>query len=208
MTLDRKPIFLAVRELRNGQGFTLQEVQKLDQAIDQAFGSISPPPAPPGPPASPGRRLGAKGRALIHSFESLILETYPDPGSRDGKPVTGGWGTTLDENGRPFRLGFKASKDYWDRLFARDMESYAEKVDALVGDCPTTPDAFDAFCSLAYNIGTGAFAKSSVLRLHRQGKLKEASRAFLLWVKNDGKTMRGLVRRRMAESELYLPPRA
>lgn len=53
MNVDRRPIFLAVRELRGGQGFTVAEVEILDAAIDRAFADVaanlpaSPPPTPP-----------------------------------------------------------------------------------------------------------------------------------------------------------------
>jgi hypothetical protein len=50
MKIDRKPIFQAVRELRDGQGFTLEEVRLLDAAIDRAFAAIVPASAPVEPP--------------------------------------------------------------------------------------------------------------------------------------------------------------
>jgi hypothetical protein len=46
MNVDRKPIFQAVREIRNGQGFTIEEVNLLDAAIDQAFQQPVTEPAP------------------------------------------------------------------------------------------------------------------------------------------------------------------
>lgn len=47
MNIDRREIFQAVRQLRDGQGFTLEEVQLLDAAIDRAFGiaPVEPPPS-------------------------------------------------------------------------------------------------------------------------------------------------------------------
>lgn len=47
MTLDRKPIFAAVRELRGGQGFSMADVNLLDRAIDEALASVAPVEAPP-----------------------------------------------------------------------------------------------------------------------------------------------------------------
>lgn len=44
--LDRKPIFDAVKTLRGGKGYTMDEVRLLDVAIDKAFGIVVPPPAP------------------------------------------------------------------------------------------------------------------------------------------------------------------
>jgi putative chitinase len=43
--IDRKPIFQAVRKLRDGRGFTLEEVCILDAGIDSAFGNSAAPPA-------------------------------------------------------------------------------------------------------------------------------------------------------------------
>lgn len=202
----KKLIFDAVRTLRDGKPFTLFEVKLLDVAIDAAL-VIEPAVV-----ALPGhRRISAKGKALIHSFESCKLATYPDPGSKDGKPVTGGWGSTVDENGKPFALGFSASQDYWDALFDRQIAGYEKAVDDLTRDVPTTQNAFDAMVCLTYNIGIGStnmkkpggFTRSTVLRLHRAGDYAGAARAFLMWNKNDGKVMRGLTRRRLAESDLY-----
>lgn len=46
MNIDRRQIFLAVRQLRDGQGFTVEEVELLDAAIDRAFAADSSAEAP------------------------------------------------------------------------------------------------------------------------------------------------------------------
>lgn len=51
MNIDRRPIFQAVRQLRAGQGFTVEEVQLLDRAIDWAYGVAPAAPTPPPAPA-------------------------------------------------------------------------------------------------------------------------------------------------------------
>jgi lysozyme len=62
--------------------------------------------------------------------------------------------------------------------------------------------------SLAYNVGVAAFARSTVLKAHNSGDFEAASRAFGLWNKarvNGALTeLKGLTRRRAAESSLYL----
>ena len=40
MNVDRRPIFEAVRQLRRGEGFTVEEVRMLDAAIDRAFADV------------------------------------------------------------------------------------------------------------------------------------------------------------------------
>jgi lysozyme len=204
--LDRRPIFQAVRQLRDGRPFTPSDVAILDAGIDKALGAeISTPgpvSAPPAPIAPVGRQVSSKGIALIHSFEQCKLEAYPDPGSKDGNPWTIGWGST----GPDVKRGVVWTQEQCDERFVRDLAGFAAKVDAALDGSPANQNQFDAMVSLAYNIGIGAFQKSTVLRKHRAGDWHGAAAAYSLWIKNDGKIMRGLVRRRAAEADLYDDP--
>lgn len=165
-------------------------------------------------PTHQGRRVSQRGIDLIHSFETCKLDAYKDPGSKNGLPITIGWGSTSDMEGKPIKLGARWTQEQCDAQFAADLARFSAKVAALLGDTPTTQHQFDAMVSLAYNIGIGSanrskpggFTRSSVLRLHKAGDHKGAARAFLLWNKNDGKVMRGLTRRRLAEADLYDEP--
>lgn len=140
---------------------------------------------------------------LMHEFEGLSLKAYPDPGSKDGKPVTIGWGSTRDENGNPIKLGDVWTKERADAVFARDVAEFAKGVaDALRG-APTTQSQFDAMVSLAYNIGLDAFRKSTLLKRHLAGDHAGAKAQFSAWRFNDGRELAGLVRRRKAEADLY-----
>lgn len=102
------------------------------------------------------------------------------------------------------------SKVYAEIMLDDDLLAYAAEVDELVGDAPTSKHERGAMTSLNYNIGRGNFAGSSVLRLHKAGDKAGAARAFALWNKAtvNGKltVMPGLVRRRAAETALYLTP--
>lgn len=199
--VNRKPIFTAVKALRKGQGFTLAEVKLLDAAIDEAVGQIVTPVS-----INPGRRVSQRGIDLMHRFEGCELEAYKDPGSKDGLPITIGYGSTSDMDGNPIRLGTTWSQEQANAKFEQDLAKFSAKVDALIGSAPTTQHQFDAMCALAYNIGIGAFMKSTVLRKHKAGDYVGAAAAFAMWVKNDGAIMRGLVRRRAAEADLYDDP--
>ncbi|KAF0813583.1 Lysozyme RrrD [Andreprevotia sp. IGB-42] len=70
----------------------------------------------------------------------------------------------------------------------------------------TGANELGALCSLAYNIGVGAFRKSTVLRQHNAGNPQAAARAFALWNKAAGKVLPGLASRRAREAALYLTP--
>ena len=92
--------------------------------------------------------------------------------------------------------------DEADAIFSRDIERFAANVEALikvdVGD-----NQFGALVSLAYNIGVGAFSKSSVLRFVNKKQFNDAADAFALWNKGGGKVLPGLVSRRAAEVSLF-----
>ena len=84
-------------------------------------------------------------------------------------------------------------------LLQRDLSVYEEAVNRCV-TVEMTQGQFDAFTSLAYNIGTGAFCRSTVVKRMNNGDDTGACDAITMWVKQGGKTLRGLVRRREEES--------
>jgi lysozyme len=61
-----------------------------------------------------------------------------------------------------------------------------------------------AFISAAYNIGSGAFCRSSMSRRALAGDLRGACNALMMWTKAGGREVRGLVNRRTAERKLCL----
>lgn len=69
---------------------------------------------------------------------------------------------------------------------------------------PMTQKQFDAFVSLAFNIGNSAFAKSSVVRNFNNGDKAAAAASFMLWTKAGGKIAQGLVNRRHSEMAQFL----
>jgi GH24 family phage-related lysozyme (muramidase) len=144
-------------------------------------------------------RASQAGLNLIHSFEQCKLTAYPDPGSRDGKPWTVGWGSTGPDIG-PGTVWTQAQAD---ERFRQDISGRESKLNAILGGAPTTQAQFDAMLSLGYNIGMDALAGSTVMRRHKAGDHEGAATAFGLWNKNDGQVLRGLVRRRAAEADLY-----
>lgn len=136
---------------------------------------------------------------LMHQFEGCRLTAYPDPGSKDGHPWTIGWGST----GPGIAQGVVWTQQQADDRFAADVASFAAKVRDALGDVPTTQNQFDAMVSLAYNIGAGAFASSTLLKKHKAGDYTGAQAQFARWSLNDGRPLAGLARRRAAEAALY-----
>lgn len=138
------------------------------------------------------------GIDLIHSFESLKLKAYPDPGSKDGKPWTIGWGST----GPDIKEGTVWTKDQADARFAKGLSKFEIGVSKSVS-ADLKQHQFDALVSFAYNVGLGNFLSSTLLKMLNEGFYANAGLQFLRWDKNDGKVMAGLNRRRKAELKLF-----
>ena len=143
-------------------------------------------------------KAGGHAKLILKYFESLRLKAYPDPGSRDGTPWTIGWGHT-----RGVKPGDVCTKEEADAWLVEDMKTAERAVNKYV-KVELNQYQFDALVSFTYNVGEGAFKKSTLLRLVNQKKFVEASQQFLRWVFNDGVIMRGLVKRRKMERDLFL----
>ncbi|MCJ1962985.1 lysozyme [Novosphingobium mangrovi (ex Hu et al. 2023)] len=200
--LNRKPIFDTVREML-GRGFTQDDVDRLDDAIDLAESALTAE-AGPAPDFEGDRTIGDAGLELIKSFEGCYkpigngkFTAYPDPGSRNGEPWTIGWGST----GSDISKGTVWTQEQCDERFATDISKYVDAVARELGDVPTTQNQFDALVSFHYN--TGAIHRATLTRKHKDGDFGGTEREFLRWVYNDGQMLRGLKRRREAEAKLY-----
>lgn len=163
-------------------------------------------------PVSPKVMTTSKaGLDLIKSFESCAVaigggrfQAYPDPApGNNGLPVTIGWGSTRDFDGKPIKLGTVWTQEQCDRKKAEDMAEFEAQVRAILGNTPTTQGQFDALVSFAYNIGSRALGNSTLMRKHKAGDYAGAAAEFMRWNRAGGKVMRGLTRRRAAEAMLY-----
>lgn len=69
---------------------------------------------------------------------------------------------------------------------------------------PLHQHEYDAFLSLAYNIGPGAFCGSTLVRLLNAGDYAGACAEILRWDRFRGEPLRGLTLRRQAENRQCL----
>jgi lysozyme len=137
------------------------------------------------------------GIELIKSFEGLILRAYPDPVT-GGAPWTIGYGTTAG-----IRPGMIVTAPQAEALFRRDLARVERDVNRLV-KVPIDQNVFDALVSFAYNVGTGNFRRSTLLRRLNAGDVRGAADQFLRWNRAAGRTVAGLTRRRRSERQLFL----
>lgn len=203
--MNRKAIFDAVRTMLR-RGFTRREVAALDAAIDAAAAGTGVSPQNTVTGVTYPRQIakvGPAGLALIKDFEGLakvrpdgLVEAYPDPGT-GGAPWTIGWGATGPDIGP----GTVWTRSECDARLAIDVARHAADVVRALGDAPTTQAQFDALVSFHYN--TGAIARATLTRRHRQGDFAGAAAEFARWNRAGGRVMAGLTRRREAEARLY-----
>jgi lysozyme len=85
-----------------------------------------------------------------------------------------------------------------ERVLRKDLARYEQAVRDAVRK-PLKPHQFDALLSLAFNIGTGGFKRSTVVKRLNAGDFRGAADAILMWNKPAI-----LVPRRRRERELFL----
>jgi lysozyme len=138
---------------------------------------------------------------LIKKFEGLELTSYPDTGGI----WTIGFGSTINKDtGQAIKQGDKIDVATAERWLKQDIAEREKKINGLI-KVPVTANMKAALVSLAYNIGTGAFASSTLLRLLNSGADKKlVADQFLRWNKVQGKEVKGLTNRRKLERELFL----
>ncbi len=146
-----------------------------------------------------------QGRAIIETFEGLRLKAYRCPAG----VLTIGFGHTRDSEGKlDVKEGDVITQHQAEVMLEFDLQQYEQAVAKLAPKA--NANQFSAFVSLAYNIGTAAFAKSTLLRLFNEGGPLAAAHRFADWRfggKNKDGTPRelpGLVKRRAAEKALFL----
>ena len=78
-------------------------------------------------------------------------------------------------------------------------EVFQREMRACIGDVPLHPHEWDAYVSLTFNIGSGAFCKSTLVQKLRAGDYRAACDQILRWDRFQGKPLPGLTKRRAAE---------
>lgn len=143
------------------------------------------------------RRCPQSAVDLIKHYESFAPTAYLCPA---GVPTIG-YGHTAgvmraDVGNR------RITEAMGEQLLIDDLAIFCDAVESLVTR-PLTDGQFGALVSLAFNIGTGAFKKSTLLRMLNAGDYAGAADQFARWNRGGGKVLPGLVARRQSEQELF-----
>lgn len=135
--------------------------------------------------------IGAPAVALVlvnvPKFEGTVLRGYRDPI---------GIVTACTGHTKTAVLGRPYTSQECETLLMQDLVAHAEPVVSCVGLLPTGQMA--AAVSFAFNVGNGAFCRSTFARKLR-ARDPTACDELSRWVMADGRTLPGLVERRKVE---------
>jgi lysozyme len=145
-------------------------------------------------------KLNDDGYQLICEFEGLRLKPY----LCSAKISTIGYGNTYYPNGkRVTLLDEPITKEYAFEIFKVIADKFGRRVLSMVKK-PLTQNQFNALVSFAYNVGTGAFSTSTLLKkVNANPNDLTIKNEFARWTRANGKIVNGLVNRRKKESDVY-----
>lgn len=144
-------------------------------------------------------KTSKNGIQLIKSFEGCRLKAYKCPAN----VWTIGIGHTGTVNGKPIVEGMTITDLMAETLLAIDLQKFENAINTKVKK-PLTQNEFDSLTSFVFNVGIGAFANSTMLKLLNQGNFELAAKQFDRWIYAKGKVLNGLKKRRAAEKALFL----
>lgn len=140
------------------------------------------------------RKISQEGIEFIKEREGLRLKAYDDGGG----VWTIGFGHT-----KGVKKGDTINKEQAETFLRNDLIEFEGAVDALV-KVPLTQKQFDALVSFAFNVGVGALRKSTLLKVLNAGDYGRVPNELSKWVKDGGKTVQGLVKRRALEAAMFM----
>jgi lysozyme len=137
---------------------------------------------------------------LIKLFEGYKPKAYLCPA---GVPTIG-YGSTMYTDGRKIKLGDTINEQQANELLMWELRNKAFSLNGL----KINQNQIDALLSFIYNLGIGAFAKSTLKKKIVANPNDASIKAeFMKWNKArvGGQLieLKGLTRRRIAEAELY-----
>jgi lysozyme len=148
-------------------------------------------------------RTSSKGRSVIAAREGNVLTAYRDSVGE----LTIGVGHTSAAGAPEVKPGMKITAAQSDEILTRDLAGVEADIAKLV-KVPLNQNQFDALVSLTFNIGAGAFGKSTLLKKLNAKDYAGAADQFLVWNKGtiNGKkvAINGLTTRRKDERAQFL----
>lgn len=148
-------------------------------------------------------KISPKGVQFIKRWEAFRKDAYLDPATKDGLPITIGYGTTRWLNGKRIQLGETVSEPEAHELLTEQIKSREYVVNRYV-KVKLTQNQFDALVSFVYNLGAGNLQTSTLLkRINTNPWDLEIATEFIKFKNASGVPKRGLLLRRLEEATMY-----
>jgi len=135
---------------------------------------------------------------LIKTFEGFSPVVYICPA---GFRTVGYGHVVLPEEEERFKKAITESEG--EELLYHDLLRFQVAINRLI-KIQIHDLMFQAILSFSYNVGVYAFRASTLRRLINEGAFEEAALQFPRWIYVGGRQLKGLLRRRIAERELFL----
>jgi len=142
--------------------------------------------------------ISRSGLDKIKAHEALRLRPYKDQAGK----WTIGYGHLILPHETNLLTG-QITESQALELLKNDL-AIAEKAVNNMVTVSITGNQYDALVSLVFNIGIGAFAKSTLLKVLNEKNYTQAAREFLRWKYVGKKVSTGLFARRKREQRLFL----
>lgn len=131
---------------------------------------------------------------IVEQFEGCVLNAYQD--------IKGIWTIGYGHTQGVYKgqvITFQEAQALLD-----DDLKWAERIVNQYVHININQNEFDALVDFVFNVGSGNFINSTLLKLLNQGQIQEAAEEFEKWDHAAGVVVSGLLRRRLAEKDLFL----
>jgi lysozyme len=216
--MTRAELFDAIRPFAPDRRFLPSHVQAIDALADafkipHAAAAGAPAPTPAAKPPAAGVSKPVKAGALVGAVgvaAAAILSPFVSGWESGGKQhltayqdIVGVW-TLCDGETLGVKKGDTDTAEGCAIRLDMRLAGFAQEVAKCTPSLRGKDEMWASATSLAYNIGTGAYCKSTVDRQFDAGNLRAACDAYLMWNKAGGRVVQGLANRRAAERALCL----
>ena len=138
-------------------------------------------------------KISSNGIDLIKHYEGCETEAYLCPAN----VWTIGYGHI-----KGVKEGDVITEQQAHDMLVEELEEYEGYVNTKV-TVDLNQDQFDALVSWVYNLGSGNFTGSTLLKVLNSGDYAGVPEQILRWNKANGQVLEGLSRRRESEAELF-----
>ncbi len=140
------------------------------------------------------RQINEAGLKELTSSEGVRLKAYQDGGG----VWTIGWGHT-----KGVSRGQVITREQAEQFLREDL-AWAQRAVETSVKVPLSDNQFAALVSFTFNVGEGAFKKSTLLKKLNKGDYNSVPKELMKWCNDNGKRVQGLYNRRMREGALFV----